>query len=185
MNYYKNHRENIKTLIKYIFITILIAIPFSFIDMPMAIYAGAISISIIFIRLAIQRLKPGHINGYKTLHGGNELNVPESVEVFELSDSATMEILYEYLGVLRTLAIHPKILILRFNKITQINPSEVRVLNEVINQLSENGTAIYFSDVDTNIETQFKEYDFMQKVEKNKIFSKIEDALKCANETLE
>ena len=180
MNYYKNHKEKILSIIKSVLFIILIAFPFSFNDMPTSIYAAAICTSILFIRLAIQRLKPGYINGYKALHNDYELNVPKRVEVFELSNSVTMEILYEYLGVLRTMAIHPKILIIRFKQITEIKPFEAHVLDEMINRLSENGIRIYLSDVDANIENQFIKFDILRRIGEDKIFNKIDDALKCA-----
>lgn len=180
MNYYKDYSEKIIPIIKDILIIILIVIPFVFIGIRTALFVAAICTSILLMRRAIRQLNPGHIDGYRILHEGSELPVPQGVEIFELSNSATMEILYKYIGVLRAMAIHPRILIIRFNQISQIDPIEAHVLDDVIKKLSENEIIVFFSDIDTNIENQLKKYNLRQKVGRQNIFYKITDALKCA-----
>jgi hypothetical protein len=87
VNYRKTHNEKTLPIIQSVLFIILIAFPFSFTDMPTIMYVGAICISILFIRFAIQHLKPANINGFKILHGNDELNIPKRVEIFELSCS--------------------------------------------------------------------------------------------------
>jgi len=181
---YKNHSGKIILTAKDIFIIILIVIAFSFIDLRAALFMGAVITSIILIRRAIKHLNPRHTNGYKILKEGNEISVPQRVEVFELSNSATMGILYKYVEVLRMMTVHPRILIIRFKRILRISPDEAHILGEVIICLSVEKIKIFFSDVDMNLEKQLKKYDLVQKVGEDNIFYTIDDALNRAEKTL-
>lgn len=175
MNDYKN-----LGIIKDVFLVILIVIPFTFIDTRTVLFVGAISTSILLIRRTIHRLNTQHMNGYVITGEGNELAIPKRVEMFELSNSAPMEVLYKYIEVLRAMAIHPSVMIIRFKQIRQINPVEADVLDKVILRLSKHEIKILFSDVDANLKNQLNKYTLVQKVGGNNIFYKVEDALNHA-----
>jgi len=103
--------------------------------------------------------------------------LPEGVEVFELSADASPEILLLYLNVLRTLAIHPKILIIRFNQIKKIDPTAVRVLNEFIRQTAGKGIHIIFSDVSFSLKNQLENNFLLSQIGEDNIFSTLKNAL--------
>lgn len=183
MNNIGNHTEKITGIIQDILIAILIAIPFIFIGFSTALFVGAIVASILLMRRTIKSLNPGYINGYRILNKGNELTVLPRVEVFEISNSATFEILYKYVEVLKMMAIRPSILIIRLNRIWHIHSQDADILSNVITNLSIGKIKIYLSDVDINLERQLKTYNLLQKIGKDFVFCSIDDAIKYAEKS--
>ena len=165
---------------KDILILFLITTPFAFIDWRTALFIGAMATSILLIRRTILFLSPGRFNDDGIPFEAKVWSVPEGVEILELSNSATLGIIFKYMELLKSLGINTRILIIRFRHIPEMNPFDICLLDEVINQLSARGTAIYLAEVDVKVRNLFKKYHLMQKVGMNEIFYKIEDAVQCA-----
>ena len=136
------------------------------------------------MRRAILHLNPKYFNDNGIFPDGDELAVPKKVEIFELNSFVTKSIIYKYIGALQSIGSNPRILIIRFKQISKINLFEICLIEEAITQLSERGVIVYLADVDGNIKDLFKKYNLMQKVDKEVIFYKIEDALQCAKKAL-
>jgi len=182
----KDHKLHTKRTIvtsKDIIIIMMIVAPFTFIDLRTALFVGAISASLIFIRGVVSYLKPRQINGHVALGAENVLFVPKGVEVFELAGDAPMDTLYKHIAVLRAMGIHPKILIIRFRKISLIQSNEAHVLIKIVRMLSERKTLTFFSEMNEGVKDQFEKLIPGLKTSGCSIFYKIDDALKRA-ETL-
>jgi SulP family sulfate permease len=170
---------------KDIILIILVFTPFTFFDARTALFIGAIGTSIVIMRRTILFLSPGRFNHYSIPYEQKEWLVPKGVEILELSNSATLGIVYKYVEVLRSMGISVRILIIRFKQIHEINPFDICLLDEVIKRLSEKGIIIYLSEMDVKIRSLFKKYNVIQNVGRNEIFDKIEDALQCAKISLD
>jgi MFS superfamily sulfate permease-like transporter len=170
---------------KDIFIIFLITTPFAFIDERTALLIGATGTSILLIRRTMLFLSPGHFKDNRIPFEAQEWSVPKGVEILVLSNSATLGIIFKYMELLKSMGINTRILIISFRDIPEMNPFDICLLDEVINQLSARGTTIYLAEVDVKDRTLFKKYNLMQKVGRNEIFYKIEDAVQCAKNTLD
>ena len=170
--------------IKDIIIVILIIIPFTFIDVRTALSVGVICISLILVRGVIRHSESGHANGCKILPKENELYIPKGVEVFELAHDVPMEVLYMHISVLRAMEIRPKILIVRFRKISQMQSRDAHIIKEEVRVLSERKISVFISEANAHIKNQFLKYDLDQKISSGSIFYKIDDALKRAETML-
>lgn len=184
MSYFKHYIKKIKLIINDIIFIVVMATPFSFISMRTALFVTAIGSSMLLMRRTILLLSPGYFDDRGIPHDDKEFHVPKGVEILELNNSAAIGIVYKYIGVLQSMGLKPGILIIRFNRISKINSFDICLLDEVINRLSERGITIYLSDVDLNIRNLLNKYDLIHKIEKNKMFYKIENALQCAETAL-
>ena len=184
MSYIKHHIRKIGLTINDIILIVLMATPFIFISMRTALFVAAIGSSILLMRRTILFLSPGYFDDGRILHDDKEFHVPKGVEIFELNNSETIGTVYKYIGVLRSMGLKPRILIIRFNRISQINSFDIFLLDEVINRLSERGITIYLSDVNLNIRNLLNKYNLFHKIGKNEMFYKIENALQCAETAL-
>lgn len=170
---------------KDILIVFLITAPFAFIDWRTALFIGAMATSILLIRRTILFLSPGRFKGNRIPFEAKEWPVAEGVEILELSNSATLGVIFKYMELLKSMGINSRILIISFRHIPEMNPFDICLLDEVINQLSARGTTIYLAEVDVKVRNLFKKYHLMQKVRMNEIFYKIEDAVQCAKIALD
>lgn len=184
MNKITNHNEIIAGIILNIIISFLIATPFALIDINTAFFVGSIITSIILIRKAIRYLVPQHVNGYRNQYSGKELSIPKNVEVFEITNSASKGILYKYIGLMEMMAIRPKVLILRFENIIQIEADEAHILDEVITRLSGNEINICFSGVGMSLKRQMNQLGIGLKIAEENIFYSFADALNRCKQIL-
>jgi MFS superfamily sulfate permease-like transporter len=170
---------------KDIILVILIITPFTFFDVRTALFVGATGTSIVILRRTILFLSPARFKNHGIPFAGEEWPVPKGVEILELSNSATLGIIYTYVEVLRSMDISMRILIIRFKQIHEMNPFDLCLLDEVISRLTERGIIIYLSEVDGKVRELFNKYNLMQKVGRNEIFYKMEEALLNAKISLE
>ena len=180
----ENHHDLNNGIIRDVIIILLIFILFSFIDITLASLFSIISTAILLIRRIIFSLNPGFIKGHKIFYEGKEVSVPKSVDVFDLRYPSLMEKLYQYIEVIRSISVPPRILIIRFNGIFQMEKAEFHILNEVINQLSKSKIKIILSDVVTGLEDQLIQKGIAQRIGKKNIFSNISDTMIHAKEVL-
>jgi SulP family sulfate permease len=115
----------------------------------------------------------------------NQDSVPKGIEIFVISESASMEVLYPYLEIVHTMAIRPKILIIRFQQISNIDSVGANVLNEIIRWTSVNNIGIIFSDVGITLKDQLENYFLPYQIGEENIFSNIDNAISRATKLME
>jgi MFS superfamily sulfate permease-like transporter len=180
----KTNIAYIKGIIKDSFIGILLFALFSFIDLEFAFFGSFICFSILFTRRIIFDLNPGAVTGHKIYFKEKELSVPNGVDVFDAGDDSTFDNLYRYSEVIAQILIPPRILIIRFNNKSRINRLEIMTLNQILKRLEMHNILIMFSDVNVNLQNQFRKNSVAEKIGEENIFYYIKDALTHAGDIL-
>ena len=180
----KGNNNHLRRIIKDTIIIAMIFIFCSFIDVLLACFVTAICTSILLTRRVILNLNPGFIKGHKIKFKEKALSVSKGIDVFDLNNSQSIESLYKYMTVIQSIAVPPKILIIRFSEIFQVKQFELHILNKIIKRFGTNKISIILSDVRANVQYQLMQNGVAQKIGEENIFYYITDALNHANEIL-
>lgn len=171
-------------VIKDAFVIILLFTAFYFIDIGVAVFIGIITAVILLTRRIILAHNPGFIKGHHIYYDGKELTVPKGVDVFDLSNSASINYLYSYIEIIRGILVPPRVLIIRLSGIIHLEENELEILSEAILRLQKSKIIVIFSEPDENILNQFQRYNIERNVGMENILYTIDDALKQANKAL-
>lgn len=109
----KPHKANKKGILKDSLIIILLFASFYFIDIQLAAFIAVICTIILLTRRIILYYNPGFIKGYYIFYNGKDLTVSRGVDIFDLSKVPSMEHLYNYIEVIRSILVPPLILVIR------------------------------------------------------------------------
>jgi len=164
-------------VIKDALVIILLFTAFYFIDIGVAVFIGIITAVILLTRRIILAHNPGFIKGHHIYYDGKELSVPRGVDVFDLSTVSSMDYLYSYIEIVRSILMPPSIFIIRFSGIIEIMEAELDILSESIRQLQTSGIIVILSDANLNIQNQFRQHGIEKKVGEGNIFDSIKSAL--------
>lgn len=164
-------------------VTFVVALT-SLLGIEFTLFIACICISVFLNRRTIRSLNPRHANGEKIFNEGKNLSIPERVEVFELADSLSINKLRQYTSLFGSMAVQPKILVLRLREFSTVTPDNILVLTEVVRALSEDKVEIIFSEVDENIEPRMKKLGLVVNGPDRNIAKNIGDALAQAEEML-
>ena len=142
--------ERLKDIWKDILIIISIFILCTFVSVRTASLVATILTVILLIRRFAFDLNPLASEKY-VIDNGIKLVIPPHTEIFELNDSSSFESLLKYASFLQSIAIPPKILIIRFCKISYLRDREFRFLDKILKVFLKRNIIIIFSDVSENI----------------------------------
>jgi MFS superfamily sulfate permease-like transporter len=175
---------NLKELMKDTFISGGLFILFCFIDLKLAFFISLICFAILWTRTIILDLNPGAVMGHKIYFKGKELFVPETVDIFDVGNDSSFDNLSRYAEIIRQILIPPRILIIRFNNKYSVTQFEVKTLIQIIKRLKTNKILVLFSDVNVNLQNQFRENGIAGNIGEENIFYYIKGALKQIRDIL-
>ena len=174
------YKELLSAAIKDFYIIVLIFAGFYFIDTELAFFISALTTAILLTRRVILDFNPGFVKGHHINYHKKELGVPKGVDIFDLSTVPSIDYLFKYIEVIRSILRPPLILIIRFSEIIEMKECELDILGEAILRIQKSGIVVMISDAGLNIQNQFRQHGIEKKVGKGKIFDNIKDALSKA-----
>jgi SulP family sulfate permease len=108
------------------------------------------------------------------------VSIPKGVEVFEIYGSLFFGAVRQFKESIRVVATKPKVLILRMRQVPTIDASGIHVLEELVNEASENGQILVFSAVSRSVYRVMRKSGFVDKVGKKNFAGDIFAALEIA-----
>lgn len=174
--------EPIKGAIKDSFVILLLFMALCFVDVSLAVFIGSISFAVLLIRRIILYYNPGFIKGHHIYDQEKELTVAKEVDVFDLGGVPSLEYLFNYTEVIRSMLIPPRIFIIRFCGIVLLKEPELETLRKVLWQLKSRKITVLLSDIEENMMlNQSGWHSIENEVGLYHIFFNIKDALTFAS----
>jgi SulP family sulfate permease len=160
-----------------------------FVDLTVAIEIGMVLAIFLFMRRMTQISKvdvvTGTINDDDDEKSINRYQVPEGVEVFEVSGPMFFGAAYKFKESMKTLEKPPKILIIRMRQVPVIDETGLHTLKEVFNQAKHQGTKLILSGVQPSLYKELDKKRLIFLVGKANVCPDIDHALQRANQVLE
>ncbi len=178
----KNYSVHSAGVIKDCLIITLVFVSLYFIDIHLASFVSLVCTVILLTRRMILSYNPGFAKGHHVKINGKEVALPRGIDIFYLSNSQSLEILYKYTDVVRGIMAPPEIMIIEFEEISYIGQSDLSILNRTINHLRSSNISVIFSGVDESVRDQLKETEILTIVGVENIFRCIRDAVTHAKE---
>lgn len=178
-----NSSDRLRGIGKDILIIVFAFLVFAFIDIRLAVLVGTVCTAVLLIRRFAFDLNPLSAKR-KITYEGQELTIPEKVEIFELKDSASFESLFKYSNILQSIAIPPRVLIIRFELISYIRKDECYFLSETISTLNKRGIVILLADVNESILGDLKREDIFSNFSEKNVFQNLIMALNKVREII-
>ncbi len=179
-----NSNERLKGIGKDILIIVFAFLLFAFFNLRMAVLVGTVCTAVLLIRRFAFDLNPLS-SERKIIYNGKEILIPSKVEVFEVKDSLSFESLLKYVQILQSIAIPPRILIIRFYTIFYLRQMEFHFLNEILKILNSRKIVAVLSDVDESIMSDLERGGIVEKIGLQNIAKNLINALSRTEEILE
>jgi SulP family sulfate permease len=173
------------SLIKEAIFILLLFTATCFISIELAFFVATISGSIMVTRRTLNNLNPNFKKDKNSPFRSIDLSdIQKYLDVFELNGPSSLKSLHKYVAVLGGVISPPKILIIRLSEMFPIQPFELYILSDVVNELIKNEITIIFSDVNAVMLHQLELYGIDQKIGEENIFYYLSDGLKRAKEII-
>lgn len=172
----KNNSAHSAGVMKDCLIIILVFASLYFIDIQLASLVSLVCTAIFLTRRIILTYNPDFVKGHHVKINGKDVTLPRSIDIFNLSNSQSLETLYRYTDVVRGIMAPPEIMIIEFEEISYLGQSDVSLLNKTICQLRSANISVIFSGINENVRDQLKETEILTIVGEENIFRCINDA---------
>ena len=128
----KNNSAHSAGVMKDCLIIILVFASLYFIDIQLASLVSLVCTAIFLTRRIILTYNPDFVKGHHVKINGKDVTLPRSIDIFNLSNSQSLETLYRYTDVVRGIMAPPEIMIIEFEEISYLDQSDVSLLNKTI-----------------------------------------------------
>ena len=128
----KNNSAHSAGVMKDCLIIILVFASLYFIDIQLASLVSLVCTAIFLTRRIILTYNPDFVKGHHVKINGKDVTLPRSIDIFNLSNSQSLETLYRYTDVVRGIMAPPEIMIIEFEEISYLDQSDVSILNKTI-----------------------------------------------------
>lgn len=128
----------------------------SIVETGVAAFVSIIATGVLLVRRIVLNLNPGFIKGYNIRNNGEELIIPEGIDVFQLYKVPTVEYLKEYVEVICSILIPPEVLIIRFNGIREMHEQDLMILSKIIMRLHSCNIIVIISEAEKSVQDEFK-----------------------------
>lgn len=154
--------------LRILFISILI---FFLIDSHFAPGICLIITALVFIRRLTLNMNAERVSLVETdIVSIQKLQIPENVEVFEMSDEFSVMALLKFLETIHSMQLHPKILIIRMRFLRTIDESGIHAFKEIREQLNHNNTQLLLSSVNPYMQQLLENTRIVEKWERKTFF---------------
>lgn len=153
------------------------------VDLTVAIQVGVVLASLLFMkRMAdnapkvIPQVDEDLLDGYEGMR--------EDIGVYEISGPFFFASAKVYCEVIRSIGLKSHILILRMRHVPFVDTTGLKNLKDTIKQIEDAGVEVILSGVSSSVFNDLKREGVVKLVGVDNIFSKFDDAIKCANNLL-
>jgi sulfate permease, SulP family len=166
-----------------------------FIDLTVAIEVGMVISVFLFMRRMkeVSGLAPIAVldkpykeeNEQYDIDSIDKKNVPQGVEVFEITGPFFFGVADNLKTVLSNIELSPKIFILRMRKVPMIDASGMHSLLDFYDSCQKRGAILFLSGVGDPLLKSLKKFDVIKTIGEQNVFPNIDKALKKASELIE
>jgi sulfate permease, SulP family len=160
-----------------------------FFDLTIAIEVGMVLAAFLFMRQMIQissvdimpkDTEPGTID----LNATDQFQVPEDVDVFEITGPMFFGAAYKFKDSMRFIEKKPKVLILRMRKVPVIDATGLHTIKDVMQMCKNDNTRLIMSGVQPAVLQELQKSRLLFRIGKRFVLPNFETALKVAKEVL-
>jgi SulP family sulfate permease len=161
-----------------------------FVDLTVAIEAGLILASFLFMKKMISVTELGYVT--ESINGGEEDDkahpskvLPKGIEVFEIEGPFFFGAAMKFRDTISDIEKRPKVLILRMRYVPTIDATGLNALEEVVKKTRKLGTVIILSGVRPNLLKLLRKAEITGIIKEEMIVPNFETAVKKAKEIID
>jgi sulfate permease, SulP family len=163
-----------------------------FVDLTVAITVGMVLAAFLFIRRMAEVTNTSAVTDVLNDLPYDEIDpnavsarrVPNGVEVYEINGPFFFGAAETFKETLRTIAVRPKVLIIRMRKVLALDSTGMHALKSVVHQTRKDGTVVLLSDVHMQPLVALTGSAVLRDIGADNLFGNLDDALNRARQLL-